>query len=537
MSEQVVSPSADLVAPPIGDGEAAAKASGTVASPYAYYALTLLAVASFFNYVDRQIISIVAQSIKADLNLTDAQLGFLLGTAFAVFYGVVGIAIGRIADALSRTRLMAAGLALWSAMTALSGLAVNFAGLAAARIGVGVGEATASPCSHSLLSDYFPPRNRAAVLGVYLLGNQLGAAASLLLGGMILQHWGQICLSLPVDGACRIANWQAAFFIVGLPGLLLAVLIANLKEPRPNPKSDAGSPFRLVVSELSAAVPPFTLVKLLYVGGRRAVRKNLILAAGLVAGAILLGAATHDWAQWISVTIGVYSITTWGQVLSHRDLPLFKLTFGCPTFALSLAGGAIIACVSGTMHMWAAPYAMRELGASPGQAGLYLGVASAVSAGLSVTLSGLVTDRWKRHDRRAPMWMGLIALLGPIPAFFVMMWAPDLPIFLAAFFVFSFLSLVWSSGFAALVQDLVLPRMRGTAAAAFSLVVIVVASGVGPYWAGKISTLTGSLTIGLYSLLTLVPVGIVLLLKAAARLSNETDAARRQRAEQFGEVL
>jgi MFS family permease len=504
--------------------------------PYAYYALALLFAANFFNYVDRQIVSIVAQSIKVGLKLTDAQLGFLLGTAFAVLYGVVGIAIGRISDAVSRTRLMAAGLALWSTMTAASGMAMNFAGLAGARIGVGIGEATANPCSHSLLADYFPARNRAGVMGAYLLGTYLGGAASLLLGGLILQQWGHLCQLLPIGGACRVANWQAAFFVAGLPGLGVALLIANLREP-PRPKSRAGSLSQLIATELSAAVPPFTLLNLFRAGGWRALWINLALIAVLVAAALSLGQVTGDWAQWVAVAIGVYSVSTWGQVLGYRDRPLFKLTFGCPTFMFALAGGALISCITGTVQIWAAPFAMRKLGMAPAQAGLYLGLAFALSAGLSVALCGMLTDRWKRRDARAPIWMALIGLLGPIPGLLVMMRAPTAGVFVAGFFAFSLLSMGWSSGFAALVQDLVLPRMRGTAAAAFSLVIILVASGIGPYWAGKISTLTGSLTTGLLSLLTLAPFAVVLLLLASRRLKHETPETRRARARAYGENI
>src|SRR4051794_17737532 len=113
---------------------------------YAFLALAVLTASSFLNFLDRQIVSILAQAIKADLQLNDAQLGFLLGTAFAVFYAVVGIAMGRISDAVMRTRLMGAGLAIWSAMTVAGALATSFGGLAVARIGVGDGESTANPC-------------------------------------------------------------------------------------------------------------------------------------------------------------------------------------------------------------------------------------------------------------------------------------------------------------------------------------------------------------------------------------------------------
>src|SRR4029450_481892 len=135
------------------------------------YALALLVVVYVLNFLDRQILSILAERIKADLDLTDAHIGFLYGTAFAVFYAVFGIPLGRLADVWVRTRLIAVGLAFWSVMTALSATARTFGQLTAARIGVGVGEASASPAAFSLLSDYFPPVRRATVVGIYSGGS------------------------------------------------------------------------------------------------------------------------------------------------------------------------------------------------------------------------------------------------------------------------------------------------------------------------------------------------------------------------------
>jgi MFS family permease len=123
---------------------------------YAWYALLVLVLVYVINFVDRQIISILAQDIKHDLHLQDAQIGFLYGTAFAVFYALFGIPLGRLADSWYRGRLIAIGLGLWSSMTALSGLASNLAMLTVARIGVGIGEASASPAAYSMISDYFP---------------------------------------------------------------------------------------------------------------------------------------------------------------------------------------------------------------------------------------------------------------------------------------------------------------------------------------------------------------------------------------------
>src|SRR5215831_11552168 len=146
------------------------------ASPrYARYVLGVLVLVYVCNFLDRQIISILAERIRADLGVTDAQLGFLYGTAFAVFYALFGIPLGRLADVWDRRRLIALGLAGWSVMTALSGLAGSFGQLALARIGVGIGEASATPAAFSLLSDYFPASRRATVLAIYSSGIYVGA--------------------------------------------------------------------------------------------------------------------------------------------------------------------------------------------------------------------------------------------------------------------------------------------------------------------------------------------------------------------------
>ena len=142
-------------------------ASASPSSLYRSYALGLLVVVNVFNYLDRQILSILLESIKRDLQLSDTALGFLTGIAFALFYTFAGIPIARWADRGVRRTIMALGLALWSGMTALTGLAQSFTQLALARIGVGVGEAACSPPAHSLLSDYFPPERRGTALSIF----------------------------------------------------------------------------------------------------------------------------------------------------------------------------------------------------------------------------------------------------------------------------------------------------------------------------------------------------------------------------------
>ena len=510
---------------------ARAEASAVASAPSgkvgrrAYYALGLLVLVNFFNLVDRSLVSVVGQRMKEDLGLTDIQLGFLMGTAFAVLYGVTGVAMGRISDALNRSKLMAAALALWSSLTALSGVATSFAGLAAARIGVGVGEAAASPCSQALIADYFPPRNRAAALGFYMTGVYLGGAGAFVLGALVLQHWGEICAVLPGD-ACRIASWRAAFFILGAPGLLLAVLMYRLPDPRPRPAATGVGPARVFGREMSAAVPPFTLFNLYGIGGRGAVGRNLVLAGGVAALACGLGVATGDWPQWIALGVGAYSILTWVSVMKLRDPALHRVTFGCPTFACAILGAALLSCYTAAVGSWSAPYAMRTLDAPPAAVGLYLGVATALASVLSAVLGGWITDRWRRRDVRAPLWVCLFALVGSAPLLVLLLRVTDLPAFAGVLFLFTVVNHSWVGGVAALIQDLVLPRMRGAAAACFSLVTVLVSAGLGPYWVGKISHITGSLATGLLSIIAVIPVAAALMLVAARRLPQETTERR-----------
>ena len=202
-------------------------------SAYASYVLGVLFACYVFNWVDRNVLAILLAPIQAELGVSDTAMGFLSGPAFAVFYTVLGIPIARWADAGNRRSILALGIAAWSAMTVVCGLARSFSGLALARVGVGVGEAAGSPCSHSLISDYFPTERRGRALSVYAMGNYAGYFVAFVIGGWIAEHHG----------------WRATFFAMGLPGLLLALLVrASVREPtrgRFDPAPRAGERARL----------------------------------------------------------------------------------------------------------------------------------------------------------------------------------------------------------------------------------------------------------------------------------------------------
>ena len=180
------------------------------------YALALLTVVYVFNFVDRQILSILIVPIQRELGTSDTAMGFLTGVTFAVFYTLAGVPIARWADRGVRRDVIAVGLALWSGMTALSGFAHSFVQLALARVGVGVGEAACSPSAHSLIADYFPREKRATAMAIYSTGIHAGILIGFVSGGWIQQAFG----------------WRAAFWIVGAPGIVLAIVTRfTLREP------------------------------------------------------------------------------------------------------------------------------------------------------------------------------------------------------------------------------------------------------------------------------------------------------------------
>ncbi|MVM30007.1 MFS transporter [Spirosoma sp. HMF4905] len=188
-----------------------------VSSLYRNYVLMMLTLVYVFNFVDRQLLVILQESIKKELHLSDTQLGLLSGFTFALFYVTLGIPIARLADKTNRRNIVAASLGLWSIMTACSGLVRNFFQLLLARIGVGVGEAGGSPPAHAMISDYFPPEKRSTALSIYSTGIYFGILTGFLMGGYLNQHLG----------------WRTAFFVVGLPGIIFSVLFyALVREPR-----------------------------------------------------------------------------------------------------------------------------------------------------------------------------------------------------------------------------------------------------------------------------------------------------------------
>jgi MFS family permease len=537
MAEEVVAPPASAK-PRIG--------------AYAWYALFVLVLVYIVNFVDRQILSILVGDIKRDLSVSDAQIGFLYGTAFAVFYALFGIPLGRLADSWYRGRLMAMGLALWSSMTVLSGFANSFGMLAAARIGVGIGEASASPAAYSMISDSFPKERRATALSIYSSGLYIGGALSLPIGGLVVARW-SAAYPDPALAPLGLAGWQAAFLAVGLPGLLLALWVLTLREPlrgasdglpqpvvRPNAWRDFGS-------ELVAILPPLTLFNVARIPG--ALTKNLLVLALIALLGYGLYRLTGDGPQWAAYSLGAYAIFSWVQSLRHRDPPTYALIWGSPAVVLLAVAFGSISFVTYATSFWIPFYVEEHFygGAmaparyfagltAKAEVGLIVGTTSAISAAAGVILGGYLSDLWRQRNPRGRLFINMLSAVLPLPIVGFLLTTDSLPAF---YWVNPFAHMIasaWVGAAVATLQDLVLPRMRATAGATYILGTTMVGLALGPYFAGKMSVVTGGLATGvaaLYFMPVLTLAGLWIGSRHLARL----EATKVERARAAGEPI
>jgi MFS family permease len=314
----------------------------------AWYATMVLMVAYTLSYVDRQILSMLVDPIKQDLGISDTQIGLLQGFAFAVFYTLVGIPMGRLADRSERRRIIAWGIFFWSLATALCGLAKTYWQLFLARVGVGVGEAALGPAAYSMIADYFPPERRSRALGVYSMGVYLGIGLAAIIGGAVV---GALAarppLQVPLLG--ELAAWHATFLIVGLPGLAVALWAATLREPAR----------RVAASETQAVVP--LSQALAFLRGNR-------------------GFFAAHFLGFSMLTLAFNAVVFWMAPYLMRVHDLTPAQFGTTLGAVLAIGGALGIVTGGTVAD-----ALRRRGVASAE--LWPGIVSAVA----ITPLGIAT--------------------------------------------------------------------------------------------------------------------------------------------------
>ncbi len=499
--------------------------------PYAWYLLGVLVLVYVLNFIDRQLLTILAPDLKRDLGISDSDFGFLYGTAFGIFYALFGIPLGKLADRWSRVRLLTIGLALWSLMTALSGLSRNFVQIAAARVGVGIGEATAAPVAYSLISDYFPPARRATALGIYSAGLYVGGGVSLFLGSSIVEAWNEAYAA--GDAPLGLAGWQAAFMIVGLPGVLLALLVSTLREvPRgrfetaSQPVAEPGtpSPLREFMGELASIVPPFTLIGAAR-RGAGPLAANLATAGAFAVLAWVLTALVGDPAQWIALAIGLYAICSWFAQLRASDPGSFALLLKSRAFVGIALGYGLLTFIGYAAIAFTPLYAIQELGAPADEAGFMLGSLGALGGVIGVISGGALTDRLARNGDHARRIM-LVGICGVVTlaCHSVLFTTTSLPLFYTMVLLFWFFSSATLGGSAGAIVNIVPALVRGVATAVFLLGSNILGLALGPYTAGKMSTVLDDLGRGMLSILVVGPVALAMFAMAWLALRRSKNA-------------
>ena len=516
------------------------------ASGYSWYVLSVLVVVYILNFIDRQILSILAVDIKADLGLDDSDLGFLGGAAFAVFYALFGIPLGRLADNWSRVKLLSIGLTLWSLMTALSGFARNQVELTFARMGVGVGEATASPTAYSLISDYFPKKQRATALAIYSSGLYIGGGVSLFIGALIVQGWNK---AYPGGGPMGLVGWQAAFLAVGIPGVLVALWVASLREPKRGAMDGVTTathpaPFKAFASDLSMIVPPFTLWGA-WQRGPAALAINLSTAAGVALFAWWMIGLTGNFPQWSAVGFGYYAVFSWASTLRAKDPATFRLIWGTPAFICTTLGYGLVALTAYALAFWSAPYAETVLKLPKAELAFILGSSGALSGFVGVIIGGRVADALRATNPGGRILVIIFGVVAPVIPIWIGFTTENSTLFYIMQFLAGMFGATALGAAAATTQDLVLPRMRGTATAAFFLGTTLVGLSFGPYMVGQISDLAGTmvdgklvgdLRTGILSLIGVAPIALALLI-AAYRMLPTAEATIVERARAAGEPV
>lgn len=412
--------------------------SAPASRSYRLYVLLLLTGVYTFNFVDRQIIGILSPAIKEDLGLADWQLGILKGFAFAVLYTTLGIPIARLADRKNRVTIISIALGLWSGFTAISGAAGNFVQLTLARVGVGIGEAGGSPPAHSLISDYFPKEERAGALAVYAMGIPIGVAFAFLAGGWLTQTF----------------SWRVAFVVVGLPGLIMALLLKlTVREPPRGVHETDAKPD--VFKSMSIVEPADRLEKMVQVFCK--ILPEKLRASALNEIATVWRAAKHLLSipsyraiviATTAISFSAYANGTWivdFYVRSHADFNILQVYF-------------------------------------------WLGIISGTAYAAGTFLGGFLVDKLAVKNKKMYGFIPAIALLINAPAFLIVIWHPS-PVVSLIFQVPAQLAIGFYLGPSfALAQTLAPVSVRALSTAVFFFILNMIALGFGPTIAGVLSS-------------------------------------------------
>ncbi|WP_417482395.1 spinster family MFS transporter [Maricaulis sp.] len=540
------------------DRPAESKTAQLPSASYSKLVMLLLFLVYAFNFLDRQIISILAIPIKEELGLSDEQLGLLGGIAFALLYSTLGVPIAWFADRFNRTWIMTGSLLIWSGFTALSGFATNFMQLFLARVGVGIGEAGGVAPAYTIIADYHPPEKRARAMAIYSLGIPVGSAFGVIAGSQIAG--GGISDSL---------DWRSAFIIVGLAGVILAPIFKLLvREPRRG-QFDGVQAKRPTAHETEAAYPPakarilsiagavlFALPSLLAIfsimvfQGGASQSVELLLIAAAVGGVCgwLAGQWVSRRGHWTVLALGsavlmlIPGLVAWGvpMVLDGASLgtgaiawligravagaligvffvffrEFMNLALEKPSFWLMILGASASSMMGYGVFFWLPSFFARSFQLSLTETGWLFGGVLFFAGSLGIFLGGVMGDWMGKRKRSAFATVPAIAFLVSAPLYWAGIMSPSAMIAVVVLFVPTALGLAWLGPVLSAFQHLFPPHLRTSGSSVFLLINNLLGIGGGVYVLGRLSTLLEP-TYGEGSLRISILIGSCLYLVAA----------------------
>ena len=525
----------------------------------AKYALALVALANGISLIDRNILAILAPRIKKDLAVGDAEMGLLYGTVFALFYALFSLPIGRLADGWIRTRLLGIALAFWSLATGLAAAAQGFALLAVSRLGVGIGEGAAGPAGYSLIFDLYPKSRRGFATAVIAAAIALGLGGSLVLGGVAADWWDTLFMG--VSAPLSLKGWQFAFLIAALPGLVLAVMLWRMPEPKRGQLDGIESPPdpHPFVASLAVLVSVTPVCNWFSLAARKAGTwywaVNVLALAALIPAMMALTRLTSGFAprpllhigalsvnphalQWSVVGFGVFVILNLLQSLRLSDKPAFAVITHSPSLLLCMAVGSLQMMINYGVMGFTPSFLMKHFGLSATKTGLQFGLLAAAMGVIGPLIAGPVSDRVNgRFPGAGRAYIALISLgLSPLIAMWVYH-ASDVASFYARFVLYSVVLTGWLPPLYTIMFEQVLPRMRGITSSIYVIASTIFGLGMGPYLVGMMSDANGGdLGAAILGINWVAP-AIVLMLLVLARRAQRDEESILRRAGNAGEPV
>jgi MFS family permease len=525
----------------------------------AWYALALVSLANGLSLLDRNILAILAPRIKKDLAIGDAEMGLLYGTVFALFYALFSLPLGRLSDGWIRTRLLAIALTFWSVATGLAAFAQGFALLAVSRLGVGIGEGATNPAGYSLVYDYFGKDRRGLAMAVIAAAIALGLGGSSVLGGLAADWWDRLYAG--GSALLGLSGWQFAFLVASAPGLLLAVALARMPEPKRGQMEGIESPpdphpFRASLAVLGSVVPGLNW---LWLASRRASARywvvNLLGLGLIIVVVVMLVRATSAFSprpplhlgglsvnphalQWGVAGFGAFVVLNLIQSLRLLDRPTFAVITRSPALLLCMAVGSLQMMINYGVMGFTPSFLMKRYGLSPAATGLQFGLLSAAIGIIGPLIAGPLSDRISaRFPGAGRIYVTLFALgVSPLIALWLYS-ATDPASFYTRFVLYSLILTAWLPPLYATLYEQVLPRMRGITASLYVIVSTIFGLGIGPYAVGMLSDANhGNLGSAILNINWVAPAIVLMLIILARRVTYDEQRVI-QRARDAGEPI